>query len=74
MWDLALALEEMRDDVAGTERVILMLEQSGRQLAAIADRGGDGAIDLMIERHLDEIAQRMAATLVRQTSIAVMME
>ena len=38
MWDVALALEEMRDDVAGAERVILMLEQSGRQLAAIADR------------------------------------
>lgn len=74
MWDVALALEEMRDDVAGAERVIFMLEQSGRQLAAIADRRGDAAVDLMIERHLDEIAQQMAATLAKQTSIAVMME
>jgi hypothetical protein len=74
MWDLALELEELRDDVAGTERLISILEQCGRQLTAMAGRRGDAAIDLMIERHLDEIAGRMATTLARQASIARMME
>jgi hypothetical protein len=74
MWDMAQALEELRDTVAGTERVIFALEQSGRKLAAIADRYGDAAIDRMIERHLDEVAGRMAPILARQTSIARMME
>ncbi len=74
MWDLAQELEELRDDVAGTVHVISMLEQCGRELAAMADRCGDAAIDVMIERHLDEIAGRMATTLARQTSIARRME
>jgi hypothetical protein len=74
MWDLAQELEELRDDVAGTVRVISVLEQCGRHLAVMAGRCGDAAIDLMVERHLDEIAGRMAKTLARQTSIARMME
>jgi hypothetical protein len=74
MWDLAQELEELRDDVANTVRVISVLEQCGRQLAAMANHCGDAAIDLMIERHLDEIAARMATTLARQTSVARMME
>lgn len=74
MWDLAQALEDLRDDVAGAERVIFALEQSGRKLAAIADRCGDAAIDLTIKRHLDEVAGRTARMLTRQTSIARMMD
>jgi hypothetical protein len=74
MWDLAHELEELRDDVVGTEHVITLLEQCGRQLAAMVGRCGDAAVDLMIERHLDEIAGRMATALGRQTSIARMME
>ena len=38
MWDLALALKDLRDDLAETQRKISLLEQTGRELMAIVDR------------------------------------
>ena len=74
MWDLALTLEELRDDLAETQRKISVLEQFGREMMAIVDRCSVPEIDPLIRRHLDEIAGRMSAALARQTSIARMME
>lgn len=75
MFDVALALEELRDDLNGTQRVISVLQQIGRALTAIVDRGGGGAgADSLIRRHLDEIALRMAMALTRHTSIARMLD
>ena len=72
MFDVALALEELRDDLNGTQRVISVLQQIGRALTAIVDRGGGAGADSLIRRHLDEIALRMAMALTRHTSIARM--
>ena len=76
MFDVALALEELRDDLNGTQRVISVLQQIGRALTAIVDRGGGGGAgaDSLIRRHLDEIALRMAMALTKQTSIARMLD
>lgn len=74
MRDLTRALDGLRDDLARTQREITVLEQTGRQLRAIVDRGGAARADLLIRGHLDEIAQRTATALARQTSIARMME
>ena len=74
MWDIALALEELRDDLAETQRKISVLEQTGREMMALVDRCGVPEIDPLIRRHLDEIAGRMSTALVRPTSIARMME
>ncbi|MGO8916400.1 MAG: hypothetical protein ACLQJR_10870 [Stellaceae bacterium] len=74
MWDVALALEELRDDLAETQRKISVLEQTGREMMAIVDRGGAPEIGPLIRRHLDEIAGRMSTALVRSTLIARMME
>jgi hypothetical protein len=72
--DLTRALEGLSDDLAGTQREISVLEQIGRELAALADRVGEAGADPLIRRHLDEIARRTAAALAKQTSIARMME
>ena len=48
MWDLTLALEELRDDLAETQRKISILEQTGRELMAIVDRSGEPEIDPLI--------------------------
>ncbi len=74
MWDLALALEELRDELAETRHKISILEQTGREMMAIVDRCGVPEIDPLLRRHLDEIAGRMSAALVRSTSIGRMME
>ena len=74
MRDLARALEGLRDDLARTQREITVLERIGRELRAIVGRGGDARTDALIRRHLDEIAQRTASALTRQTSVARMME
>jgi type II secretory pathway predicted ATPase ExeA len=74
MWDLTLELEELRDELAETQRKIWVLEQTGRELMAIVDRSGEPEIDPLIRRHLDEVAMRMAIALVRPTSIAGIME
>jgi hypothetical protein len=74
MRDLTRALEGLRDDLTRTQREVTVLEQVGRELGAIVDRGGDVRTDMMIRGHLDEIAQRTALALARQTSIARMMQ
>ncbi len=74
MWDLALALKDLRDDLAETQRKISVLEQIGRELMAIVDRSSEPEIDPLFHRHLDEVAGRMAMALARPTSIAEMME
>jgi hypothetical protein len=74
MRDLTRALEGLRDDLARTQREITVLEQVGRELRAIVDRGGDARTDRLIRGHLDEIAERTAMALDKQTSIARMME
>ena len=74
MWDLTLALEELRDDLAETQRKISILEQTGRELMAIVDRSGEPEIDPLIRRHLAEIEGRMVMALVRPRSIARFME
>ncbi len=74
MWDLALALKELRDDLAETQRKISILEQTGRALMAIIDLSGEPEIDPLIRRHLDEIAGRTAMALARPTVIAEMMD
>ena len=74
MWDLALALKELRDDLAETQRKISVLEQVGRELMAIVDRCDEPELDPLIRRHLDEIADRMALALDRPASIAWMQE
>ena len=74
MWDLTLALEELRDDLAETQRKISILEQTARELMAIIDRSGEPEIDPLIRRHLAEIEGRMAMALVRPRSIARFME
>ncbi len=73
MWDLALALKDLRDDLAETQRKISILEQTGRELMAIVDRSGEPEIDPLIRRHLDEVAERMAMALARPMAIAGMM-
>ena len=65
MWDLTLALEELRDDLAETQRKISILELTGRELMAIVDRSGEPEFDPLIRRHLAEIEGRMAMALVR---------
>ena len=72
MWDLALALKELRDDLAETQRKISVLEQVGRELMAIVDRCDLPELDPLFHRHLDEIADRMALALARPASIAWM--
>jgi hypothetical protein len=74
MRDLTRALEGLREDLAGTQREITVLEQVGRELRAIVDRRGDARADRLIRGHLDEIAQRTAMALARQRSVARMME
>ena len=74
MWDLALALKDLRDDLAETQRKISLLEQTGRELMAIVDRCSVPELDPLIQRHLDEVAGRMALALGRPASIAWMME
>jgi sRNA-binding protein len=70
MRDLARALEELRDDLAGIQHEISILEQIARELV---DLDGAGAGPL-IQRHIDEIAKRMTVAQARQMSIARMME
>jgi hypothetical protein len=70
MWDLTRALEGLRDQLAGIQREMLVLERIGRELAAISERCDDVGVELLIRRHLDEIAQRMTSTLDRQRSVA----
>jgi hypothetical protein len=72
MRDLVRDLECLRDDLARTQREITILEQVGRELRAIVDRDGDARTDMLI-RNLDEIAQRTALAVARQTLIARMM-
>jgi hypothetical protein len=74
MRDLTRALDGLHEDLARIQREITVLEQVGRELRAIVDRGGDARTDNLIRGHLDEIAQRTAMALARQTSIAQMME
>ena len=72
MRDLTRALDGLRDQLAGIQREIFVLERIGRELAAISERCDDAGVDLLIRRHLDEIAQRMTSTLDRQRSVAGM--
>ena len=74
MRDLTRALEGLREDLAQTQREITVLEQVGRELRVVVDRGGDPRTDRLIRGHLDEIAQRTALALARQRSIARMMK
>jgi hypothetical protein len=74
MWELALALKELRDDLVETQRKISVLEQVGRELMAIIDRCDEPEIDPLLHRHLDEIADRMAMLLARPASVACMQE
>ena len=74
MWDLELALTDLRDDLAETRRTISLLEQTGRALMAIVDGSGEPEIDPLVRRHLDEIAGRMIMALGRPRAIAGMME
>ena len=74
MWDLELALKDLRDDLAETQRTISLLEQTGRALMAIVDCSGEPEIDPLVRRHLDEIAGRMIMALARPRAIAGMME
>ena len=68
MWDLTLALKELRDGLAETQRKISVLEQTGRELMAIVDRCDEPEIDPLIRRHIDEIADRVAMLLAPPTS------
>ncbi len=70
MRNLTRALEELRDDLAGIQHEISILEQIVRELV---DLGGARPSPL-IQRHLDEIAKRMTVAQARQMSIARMME
>jgi hypothetical protein len=70
MKDLTRALEELRDDLAGIQHEISILEQITRELVDL-DGAGTGPL---IQRHIDEIAKRMTVALARQMSIARMME
>lgn len=74
MWDLALALTDLRNDLAETQRKISALEQIGRELMATLDRTDEPELDPLFRRHLDEIADRMAMTLSRPAPIAWMLE
>lgn len=74
MWDLAVTLKELREDLAETQRKISVLEQIGRELMATLDRSDEPELDPVFQRHLDEIADRMAVTLGRPASVALMME
>ncbi len=74
MWDLTLALKELRDDLAETQRKISVLEQTGRELMAVVDRSAHPETDPLIRRHLDEVVGRMVLALVKPTSIARIME
>lgn len=74
MWDLSLALKDLRDELAETQRKISVLEQTGRELMAIVDGSDEPEIDPVIRLHLDEVAGRMALALARPTSVMRMME
>ena len=73
MRDVGRALQELRDDLARTQREITVLEQIGRELGKLVDGFGAEA-DSLIRRQLDEIARRTAAALAKQASIARMLE
>jgi hypothetical protein len=72
--DLSRVLDGLRDQLAGIQREIFVLDRIGRELTAISLRCDDAALDLMIRHHLDEIAGRMALALDTQRSIRRMME
>jgi hypothetical protein len=68
MWDLELALTDLRDDLAETQRTISLLEQTGRALMAIVDGSSEPEIDPLV------LAGRMIMALARPRAIAGMME
>lgn len=72
MWDLKSALEGLRDQLAGIQREISILERIGRELAPISERCDDAGVNLWIRCHLDEIARRMTSTLDRHRSVSGM--
>ena len=63
------ALDELRDELARAQREIGLLEQIGRQLAAIVDDGCGEDAYWMIQRHLDEIAERTIETTARLRAV-----
>ncbi len=74
MPNLTLALEDLRVDLAETQRQISILEQITRELTLIVDRCDGAGADPLIRRHLVEIDRRNAAALARHTPIARMLE
>ncbi len=72
MRDLTRALEGLRDQLAEIQREMSVLERIGRELAAISERCDNVGVELLIRRHLGEIAQRMTSTLDRHRSVAGM--
>ena len=72
MRDLTRALDGLRDQLARIQREIFILERTGRELAAISERCDDAVVDLLIRRHLDEIAERTTSALDRHRSVAGM--
>ncbi len=59
MPNLTLALEDLRVDLAETQRQISILEQITRELTLIVDRCDGAGADPLIRRHLVEIDRRM---------------
>jgi hypothetical protein len=74
MRDMALALIELRDILAVAPNEISILEQTTRQLRSIVALCDGAGANPLVPQSLDEIGTQMAATLVRQTSIASILE
>jgi hypothetical protein len=74
MWDSHRALDELRDALARTHREIVLLEQIGRQLEAITDGDCGEESEPLIQRHVDDVASRMARAMESLASVVRMME
>ena len=74
MRDITLALIELRDVLAVARNEISILEQTTRELRSIVALCDGAGANPLVPQSLDEIDARMAATLVRQTSIASILE
>ncbi len=68
------ALQELRDALADAQHEISILEQITGELKAIADRSGEGGIDALLDRHLEQIDKRMAMALSRHAYAEAMLD
>ncbi len=71
MDDLA-PLGELREKIAETQRELMILDQVGRELSLLVERGEAG-VDRLVRRHIEEVGTRLGVALTRLQSICLLM-